>query len=38
MATWKCDHCGYEWTGEAPPAKCPGCGHRADQFKQMKDG
>ena len=32
---WKCEHCGYTWTGETPPNYCPNCGHQ--EFKKQDD-
>lgn len=31
---WKCEHCGYEWTGDVPPNFCPNCGKPKEQFEQ----
>lgn len=34
MKTWKCDVCGTEVQGDAPPQKCPKCGSDSSHFHE----
>ena len=31
--TWKCALCGYQHTGQEPPAKCPSCQHPREYYE-----
>ena len=33
---WRCEHCGYVWTGDSPPNYCPNCGHEQDEYEEIK--
>lgn len=37
MKNWRCTVCGYEHAGDAPPAKCPICSARSDEFALLKN-
>jgi len=32
---WICTVCGYVYTGDNPPEKCPTCGQPSEKFKEM---
>ena len=34
MKKWVCSVCGYVYTGETPPEKCPQCGAPGSKFKE----
>jgi rubrerythrin len=33
---WKCEICGYEYSGSETPKSCPKCGTPKEMFKEMK--
>jgi rubrerythrin len=38
MKKWVCSVCGYVFSGDAPPEKCPTCGALASKFKEQTVG
>ncbi|MFQ6132321.1 MAG: rubredoxin-like domain-containing protein [Armatimonadota bacterium] len=38
MKKWRCSVCGYVWTGEEPPERCPNCGAPKKMFKLISEG
>jgi rubrerythrin len=36
MKKWRCKICGYVYTGEKPPDRCPICGAAKDKFEEVK--
>jgi rubrerythrin len=38
MKKWVCSVCGYVFSGDEPPAKCPTCGAPASKFKEQSAG
>ncbi len=36
MKKWKCTVCGYVYTGDEPPEKCPICGAPKEKFVEVK--
>jgi rubrerythrin len=38
MKKWVCSACGYVYTGDQAPAKCPQCGAPAAKFKEQAAG
>ncbi len=36
MKQWVCKVCGYVYTGDNPPEKCPQCGASKDKFEEKK--
>ncbi|NLM36406.1 MAG: rubrerythrin family protein [Clostridiales bacterium] len=37
VVQWKCNNCGYIFTGEAAPEKCPACLHPKSYFEVLAD-